>query len=1018
MSKLAKAQHSQGHSKHFFEYIRAIGECKSKQEEDIIVSKDIALLKYTMADSKTDKKLLKENVVRMFYGEMLGHPAEFGHIHAVNLASHTDLLFKRTGYLATWLSVNPEHEFMYLIVASLQRDMKSASFLEIAVALTAAAKLTKPELMPALNPEIVALMSHTQALVRKKVVVVMHSFWRKSDGAVGDEKNYRTLLCDRDPGVMGATLNIFYDLALSDPASQRDLLPSFLSILKQVMEHRLSREYDYHRVPAPWVQIRLLKLIAIIAANDEVASHKCTEVLIEVLKRADTGLNIGHAVVYECITTITSLFPVPEMIEAAADHIAKFLTSPNSNIKYLGITALSRIVKINPKYAREHQSVVIECLEDSDDTIRRKTLSLLFAMCNEDNVEAIVLRLLKFLASSTDGFLREELVRNICNVAEQFSNSNEWYVETLNRVLELAAEHVTATTLQGMLKLIAEGDGEDEAEDAQFRTKCVEDYFQMMENPDKVVPNALLQVAAWVIGEYGFLSQKLSRAMLLDRLSDMLDRTRDSATRGWIITGIMKLVAHNPTVPDNIEEVIQRLLNSRSVSLQQRCYEFFSLMQMMPVLKKVLPLDGCCEEIEVDEGLSFLDGIVEEALANGAQPYQKKEIKTASDDTGLKTEAYKSAQVDVVDEDDLVKGKFNAEEPDKLIVKDRKWGAQNLAEEAAVEKPMDAGSFVDDGDAAGHAEGAHSHVDPVADDPRKPTKNEKFINDIFGGGGAKKSRKKIGTKGARAAEAAKRAAEAEAATAGLTTETYRARQAGDDDEDVGPAAGSGAAGPALTPHKVEINIQRQQAPDSLMFRVGALSTSGPIERVVFQFTPPPKCLMQLKPAVDGAGVVDGNMIRFERGEHGQPIFAMVRLGAEDYPQGGRLQVNVSFSTAAGPGSVQGVSQLTVADLVRPVQLETAAFGKQWVTLAANEAKVRMSFQGELTPDRLGKHLLERVGVRIIQVIGKEAIAVGQVVPCGRPLFVHMTVDGSSVNASVRSLDKNFSGAAAQSLATN
>ena len=47
-------------------------------------------------------------------------------------------------------------------------------------------------------------------------------------------------------------------------------MPSFVSILKQITEHRLPRDYDYHRIPAPWIQIRLLRIMAILGAADQV----------------------------------------------------------------------------------------------------------------------------------------------------------------------------------------------------------------------------------------------------------------------------------------------------------------------------------------------------------------------------------------------------------------------------------------------------------------------------------------------------------------------------------------------------------------------------------------------------------------------------------------------------------------------------------------------------------------------------------------------------------------------------
>jgi AP-4 complex subunit epsilon-1 len=44
--------------------------------------------------------------------------------------------------------------------------------------------------------------------------------------------------------------------------------------------------------------------------------------------------------------TITTIYPNPALIAAAAKSIARFLTSSNANLKYLGITALAAIVKV------------------------------------------------------------------------------------------------------------------------------------------------------------------------------------------------------------------------------------------------------------------------------------------------------------------------------------------------------------------------------------------------------------------------------------------------------------------------------------------------------------------------------------------------------------------------------------------------------------------------------------------------------------------------------------------------
>jgi len=54
---------------------------------------------------------------------------------------------------------------------------------------------------------------------------------------------------------MSAALCALLDLVSSDVKSFKHLTASFVSILKQVVEHRLHKAYDYHRTPAPFIQV-------------------------------------------------------------------------------------------------------------------------------------------------------------------------------------------------------------------------------------------------------------------------------------------------------------------------------------------------------------------------------------------------------------------------------------------------------------------------------------------------------------------------------------------------------------------------------------------------------------------------------------------------------------------------------------------------------------------------------------------------------------------------------------------
>ena len=81
----------------------------------------------------------------------------------------------------------------------------------------------------------------------------------------------------------------------------------------------MPRDYDYHRMPAPWIQSKILEILASLGADDIEASKKMYDVLREVLKKADDMvINIGYALVYQCLKVITSIYPEQSLIDLAS----------------------------------------------------------------------------------------------------------------------------------------------------------------------------------------------------------------------------------------------------------------------------------------------------------------------------------------------------------------------------------------------------------------------------------------------------------------------------------------------------------------------------------------------------------------------------------------------------------------------------------------------------------------------------------------------------------------------------
>ena len=109
-------------------------------------------------------------------------------------------------------------------------------------------------------------------------------------------------------------------------------------------------------------------------------------------------------IVYEVVQTVTSIYPNTVLLDAAATSISRFIRSDSHNLKYIGIKGLTAIVKDHPRsqpplpslliihltltrpslrYAADHQMAVIDCLEDPDETLKRKTVWNLYCIVFE-----------------------------------------------------------------------------------------------------------------------------------------------------------------------------------------------------------------------------------------------------------------------------------------------------------------------------------------------------------------------------------------------------------------------------------------------------------------------------------------------------------------------------------------------------------------------------------------------------------------------------------------------------------
>uniref|UniRef100_A0AAY4EMB5 AP-4 complex subunit epsilon n=1 Tax=Denticeps clupeoides TaxID=299321 RepID=A0AAY4EMB5_9TELE len=467
------------------------------------------------------------------------------------------------------------------------------------------------------------LLTRLWEIIRRKAVLALHKFYLIAPNQVQHiHSKFRKALCDKDPGVMTASLHIYLQLIKENPDSYKDLTGSFVAILRQVVGGKLPVDFNYHNVPAPWLQIQLLRILSLLGKDDQSTSELMYEVLDESLRRAEMNHNITYAILYECVKAIYTIYPKSELLEKAAKCIGNFVVSPKINLKYLGLKALTYVVQQDASLALQHQMTIIECLDHSDSIIKRETLEVLFRITNVKNVAVIVEKMLDFLKLCNDDYTIIDLVGKVAELAEKYSPNNEWFIQTMNVVFSLGGELMHPDIPNNFLRLLAQGFGSEEEEQQQLRVFAVDSYLTLLESDTAHLPQRFLQVISWALGEFSYLKDGLEPCKVTKLLAKLLDeRNVTSESRSWILSAMAKLSA-GPGAAALALQVSERYSSSLDTVLRQQALELLHLSQDPELHARVLPHGAAWDSFEVDSSLSFLDSFVSEALSQGAAPYK------------------------------------------------------------------------------------------------------------------------------------------------------------------------------------------------------------------------------------------------------------------------------------------------------------------------------------------------------------------------------------------------------------
>ncbi|CAH0722583.1 unnamed protein product, partial [Brenthis ino] len=432
-------------------------------------------------------------VAKLTYLQMLGYDISWAIFNIIEVMSSNKFTFKRIGYLAASQSFHADSELLMLTTNMIRKDLNAQNQYEAGLALSGLSCFISHDLARDLANDIMTLMSSTKPYLRMKAVLMMYKvFLRYPEALRPAFPKLKEKLEDPDPGVQSAAVNVVCELARKNPKNYLSLAPVFFKLMTTSTNN--------------WMLIKIIKLFGALTPLEPRLGKKLIEPLTNLI-HSTTAMSL----LYECINTVIAVLisissGMPghaASVQLCVQKLRILIEDSDQNLKYLGLLAMSRILKSHPKSVQAHKDLVLACLDDKDESIRLRALGLLYGMVSKKNLIEIVKKLMVHMERAEGTLYRDELLTRMIEICAQNNYQHvvhfEWYITVLADLTEMETSAKHGCMIAAQLLEV----GARVATTRAFAAReCAGVCARAAAAPPRAASREVLYAAAFVLSEY------------------------------------------------------------------------------------------------------------------------------------------------------------------------------------------------------------------------------------------------------------------------------------------------------------------------------------------------------------------------------------------------------------------------------------------------------------------------------------------------------------------------------------
>lgn len=493
--------------------IKGIRAHSKESPESLLAFLDTAIEECKTELATTGLEVKATAVLKLAYLEMYGFDMSWCNFRILEVMSSAKFQQKRIGYLASMQSFKNEQDLLILATNQFKKDLNSHNHIEIGLALSGIATIVTPALAKDIVDDVVMKLTHSKPYIRKKSVLALYKIFLQYPECLRSclprviEK-----LDDTDVSVISATITVICEISKKNPNIFLNCLPKFFSILEDSTNN--------------WLTIRILKLFQSLLKVEPRMKKKILPSIVELMEKTE-----ATSLVYECVNCIVTGGMLSAesskdraIVKLCLEKLMDFFGTADSNLRFVGLLALIKIVKSFPDFIHKVprvSGVIMHCLTDKDLIIKLKALEICQYLLSEDNIAELVKTLLMQLVQDEENpnvpeTMKLEITDKVLQIAstENYSliPNFKWYVTALKEIINLTIIPQSSNSVSGLSKdtstTIASKIGNE------FKSLCVKvpsirqfillnvvSEYTKIKSPIDLCP-ILMRDLYWIMGEY------------------------------------------------------------------------------------------------------------------------------------------------------------------------------------------------------------------------------------------------------------------------------------------------------------------------------------------------------------------------------------------------------------------------------------------------------------------------------------------------------------------------------------